>query len=224
MSSCPTDRRQVYDLDYFADGGVERRSGNWDKSDRHSKLEAGASVGVKDRSARKWRGGERRKTRNNRKVDQSSPVAILTSLDLPYPPDRENNLVREGRSNVKLHIEPESYPLIKLNYNKQREHENRLVEIEVKSKRKLWLDLANTCKTISKDMNDPSHREAKEGLTQMFKRIMSEIEAEDSRLANKKAYESLADIVFEINSRTDLDMVRKGQMIHDIASRLQLET
>jgi hypothetical protein len=29
MSTSPYDRRQVYDLDYFADGGIERRGRIW---------------------------------------------------------------------------------------------------------------------------------------------------------------------------------------------------
>ena len=125
---------------------------------------------------------------------------------------------------MKLKIQPASYPFIKIHYRKQRGHEDSIFETEVSLLRELWLDLANACKSVAENMNDRSHRQAKEGLNQMFKRIMTEIEAEDRRMVNKEAYETLADLVFEINSRNDLDMVRKGQIIHDIASRLQLET
>lgn len=51
---------------------------------------------------------------------------------------------------------------------------------------------------------------------------VSQIVAEDRRLKYQEAYESLVDFVFEINNRTDLDKVRKGQMIHDRACELKL--
>ena len=31
MDTYARDRRQIYDLDYFANGGVERRTGPWDR-------------------------------------------------------------------------------------------------------------------------------------------------------------------------------------------------
>ena len=31
MTLNPLNRRRVYDLDYFAEGGIERRSGSWER-------------------------------------------------------------------------------------------------------------------------------------------------------------------------------------------------
>ena len=31
MSADPNDRRKIYDADYFVDGGVERRKGDWER-------------------------------------------------------------------------------------------------------------------------------------------------------------------------------------------------
>lgn len=52
--------------------------------------------------------------------------------------------------------------------------------------------------------------------------LEAEIEAESRRLKYKGEYESLADFVLEISSRTDIDKVRIGQLIHEKANKLRL--
>jgi hypothetical protein len=42
-------------------------------------------------------------------------------------------------------------------------------------------------------------------------------------LKYKGVYESLADFVFELSGRTDLDKVRIGQLIHEKANKLKLQ-
>ncbi len=61
------------------------------------------------------------------------------------------------------------------------------------------------------------------GFNHMSQRIVEEIEAENRRLQFKEAYESFTNFVAQISSRTDLDDVRKGQIIHDMACKLKLE-
>jgi hypothetical protein len=52
--------------------------------------------------------------------------------------------------------------------------------------------------------------------------ILSEIRAEEKRERNREAYDSFGDFVANISNRTDLDTIRKAQMIHDKACELKL--
>ena len=67
--------------------------------------------------------------------------------------------------------------------------------------------------------SSPSVRKA---LNLMADKIIAEIDAEDKRSRYKESYESFFDFVVEINKRTDLDRVRKAQLIHDKACQIKL--
>jgi hypothetical protein len=54
-------------------------------------------------------------------------------------------------------------------------------------------------------------------------RIMADIAVERKTQRNKEIFESFADFVAETTSRRDLDRARKGQIIHEKASRLRLK-
>jgi len=126
-----------------------------------------------------------------------------------------------GNRSVKLKLEPGSYPLIKIHLNAQ--GENDTLETEIRFPREFWMNMAKSCKDVAGSMGAFTSQNIVSGLNLMHQSIMLEIEAEDRRLKYQKAYESLVDYVFEINNRTDLDKVRKGQMIHDRACKLQLQ-
>jgi hypothetical protein len=117
---------------------------------------------------------------------------------------------------VKFKIKPASYPLMKLYFNEQRENEDNALEAETEFPKEFWINLANTCREVARGMSTFSSQKIVMGL-------MAEVEAEDKRLRNKEVYESFLDFVIEVNSRTDLDKVRKGQMIHDKANKLRLQ-
>jgi hypothetical protein len=125
-----------------------------------------------------------------------------------------------GNRSVKLKLEPASYPLIKVNLNAQ--GENNMFETEVRFPREFWMNMANSCKEVAGSMGAFTSQNIVSGLNLMHQTILLEIAAEDRRLKYQEAYESLVDFVFEINNRTDLDKVRKGQMIHDRACELKL--
>jgi hypothetical protein len=128
----------------------------------------------------------------------------------------------EGDSrSVKFKIKPKSYPLIKVHFKNQHEYEDDMLESEVAFPQEFWLDLANNCKEVAAGMGTFGSQKIVSGLNLMAQTIMAEIQAEQKRLHNKDAYESLVDFVFEINNRSDLDKVRKGQMIHDRACQLK---
>ena len=120
-----------------------------------------------------------------------------------------------------LNITPGSYPVMEVCFNDINEHEDNLWETEATFPREFWLNLADTLKQVAKDMggDDP----ARSGFNLMSQGIMAEIEAEDRRLQFRETYESFADFVVEITKRTYLDKVRKGQIVHDMASELKLK-
>ena len=121
---------------------------------------------------------------------------------------------------IMLEINPELYPEMELSFNEISEHEDKLLETKVAFPKEFWLNLADTLKQVGYDVDDS----AREGFNFISKKIMSEVEAENRRLKFKEAYESFADFIIEINKRTELDNVRKAQMIHDMAHQMKLES
>lgn len=122
---------------------------------------------------------------------------------------------------IMLDINPEQYPEMELSFNEINEHEDKLLETKVTFPKEFWLNLAETLSQVANDMGEDDP--VKSGFNLMSQRIMAEIEAEDRRLKFKEAYESFADFVIGIKERADLDNVRKGQMIHDMACQMKLE-
>jgi hypothetical protein len=129
--------------------------------------------------------------------------------------------VEVDRRFIILDISPELYPEMELSFNEISEHEDKLLETKVTFPKEFWLNLAETLSQVANDMGEDDP--VRSGFNLMSQRIMAEIEAEDRRLKFKEAYESFADFVIEIKKRTDLDNVRKGQMIHDMACQMKLE-
>jgi hypothetical protein len=129
--------------------------------------------------------------------------------------------VEIDRRFIMLDINPEQYPEMELSFNEINEHEDKLLETKVTFPKEFWLNLAETLSQVANDMGEDDP--VKSGFNLMSQRIMAEIEAEDRRLKFKEAYESFADFVIGIKERADLDNVRKGQMIHDMACQMKLE-
>ena len=126
-------------------------------------------------------------------------------------------------SSMKLKIKPISYPVMEISLKNGNEHEDDFLETEVTFPMEFWLSLALTLKGGAKGMGAFGSQGVISGLKRMAQRIMAEIKAEDRRLKFKEDYESFADFVVQITNRTDLEKVRKGQMVHDMASELKLE-
>ena len=126
-------------------------------------------------------------------------------------------------SSMKLKIKPISYPVMEIFLKNGSEHEDDFLETEVTFPMEFWLSLADTLKGGAKGMGAFGSQGVISGLNSMSQRIMAEIKAEERRLQFKETYESFTNFVVQINSRTDLDDVRKGQIIHDMACKLKLE-
>jgi hypothetical protein len=128
-----------------------------------------------------------------------------------------------GNGSVKFKIKPKSYPLVRFHYQLQDGNENDLLKTDVNFPREFWANLANNCKEVASSMGPFNSQKVVSGLNLMHRKIMAEIEAEEKRSRYKEVYESLADFVYEVSNRTDLDKVRIGQLIHDRACQLRLQ-
>ena len=113
--------------------------------------------------------------------------------------------------------------MIKLHGKQQREYENDELETDVSFPRELWMNLARACDEVAYGMDALSSPKVQQALGWMADKIITEIDAEDKRSQYRELYESFFDFVAEINQRTDLDRVRKAQLIHDEACQIQLQ-
>jgi CheY-like chemotaxis protein len=129
-------------------------------------------------------------------------------------------MVDETKS-VELMINPGLYPVVKIVLNEpMAEHE--VFEATAPLHKELWLHVARECKERAAAMDVLASQRLVSSLNSLADRILDQVNAEDKRERNREAYESFADFVAEINTRTDLDKIRKAQLIHDRASELQL--
>jgi hypothetical protein len=100
--------------------------------------------------------------------------------------------------------------------------ENAALEATSPLHKEVWLNLANDCKQHASQIDAFASQELISALNLFADSIMSEIHAEEKRERNRDAYQAFADFVAQISSRSDLDSVRKAQMIHDRAAELRL--
>jgi hypothetical protein len=126
-------------------------------------------------------------------------------------------------SSLKLEIKPTSYPVVEISFKNGSEHEDDFLETEVTLPKEFWLSLSDTLREGVRGMGAFGSQRIISGFNHMSQRIVEEIQAEHRRAQFKEAYESFTNFVAEISSRTDLDDVRKGQIIHDMACKLKLE-
>ena len=133
-------------------------------------------------------------------------------------------MLKEHSQSIKVKIKPSAYPMIKLHWKQQSEFKHDGLETDVLFPRELWENIAKACDKIAHAMGAFNSPKVRKALTLMADRIMAEIDAEDRRLRHKESYESFLDFVEEISNRADLDRVRKGQLIHQKACQIQLQS
>ena len=150
--------------------------------------------------------------------------SILRRTDLLGRNRKESSIEQGSNQSVVLKFEAASYPTIRLYIIEKRGDKHDELKTEVSFPRKFWVNLSDVCRQMTDNMESYSSGTLRAALDLMSQRIMAEIEAEDKRLRNKEEYEILADSVAQIVNRVDLDKARKGQMVYDIACRLQLKS
>ncbi len=140
--------------------------------------------------------------------------------DLKRSTSKNNQRAEPESQSVKLEIDPTSYPLVGLSY---RSHADDDLQVNVSFSRELWINTAKACGQIAYGTGTSSSKNLRAALSLMAERILSEIEAEDRRLRYKVTYEAFFNTIVEIYNQKDLDRVRKGQMIHDLARQMKLQ-
>jgi CheY-like chemotaxis protein len=127
----------------------------------------------------------------------------------------------EEKKSVELMINPGLYPAVKIVLNEPiSEHE--AFEATAPLHKEVWLHVARECKERAAAMDVLASQKLVSSLNSLADSIFDQVNAEDKRERNREAYEFFADFVAEINGRTDLDKIRKAQLIHDKASELHL--
>lgn len=149
---------------------------------------------------------------------------LKSETDLEQPISGESKISEENSQSAKIEIGPSLYPMIKLHVKQQREYEDDALETDVSFPKELWMNLAKACDEVAYGMDAFSSPKVQKALGLMADQIMTEIDAEDRRSQYKESYESFFDFVVEINKRTDLNTVRKAQLIHDKACQIQLQS
>ncbi len=155
---------------------------------------------------------------------QIQGISIIRRTDLFVRNRKESSIEQGSNKSVVLHVEAASYPKIRLHIIEKRGDKHDELKTEVSFPRKFWVNLSNVCRQMTDNMDSYGSGTLRAALTLISQRIMAEIEAEKKRLRNKEEYEILADSVAQIVNRAALDKARKGQMVHDIACRLQLKS
>jgi hypothetical protein len=146
-----------------------------------------------------------------------------SETDLEQPISEESKLSKEKGQSFRIEIMPSLYPMMKLHGKQQREYEDDELETNVSFPRELWMNLARACDEVAYGMDALSSPKVQNALGLMADKIITEIDAEDRRSQYRELYESFFDFVAEIIKRTDLDRVRKAQLIHDEACQIQLQ-
>ena len=136
---------------------------------------------------------------------------------------KKGGKTREERPGVNLQIEPTLYPRVKVCVRREAKGEHTVLAEDVAMSEGFWLTLADACEHAGDSMTTSQSQLAKRGLHLFSHMVTTEIKAEGRRLRNRELYESLTDFVAEIYKRTDLDIVRKAQLIHNEACRLPVK-
>lgn len=127
----------------------------------------------------------------------------------------------EEKKSVELAINPRLYPAVKIVLNEP-VSEQEVFEATAPLHKEVWLHLAKECKERAAAMDVFASQRLVSSLNSLADMIFDQVNAEEKRERNREAYESFADFVAAISGRTDLDKIRRAQLIHDKASELQL--
>ncbi|MBW1982700.1 MAG: PilZ domain-containing protein [Deltaproteobacteria bacterium] len=149
-------------------------------------------------------------------------AAAAPLVELPSADGKEMEDMETESRIVEIKIKPDKYPSVELYWKQQHDYENDVLVTDVTFPQETWTHLAEVCQKLTDEMHAFSSDKVKAALQFMTKRITAEIEAEQLREKHKDVYEMFADYVAEVNSRTDLDKVRRAQLIHEKACELKL--
>ena len=162
-----------------------------------------------------------RRTLTDYTSQHSAGSEIVYGKPLLQQSSRGERTMVEEKKSVELMINPGLYPAVKIVLNEP-VSEHDVFEATAPLHKEVWLHVAKECKERAAGMDVFASQRLVSALNSLADMIFDEVNAEEKRERNREAYESFADFVAEINTRTDLDKIRKAQLIHDKASELQL--
>jgi len=145
-----------------------------------------------------------------------------TQIDRLSQLSKGEMIMEEEKRFVDLLVAPDVYPTVKLLVRKEPGSDDQMSVTTISFHREMWRTLAKYCKQRIAHADISSSQELVTSLNAIADSIMSEVSADEKRERNKDAYQSFADFVAKINARTDLDTIRKSQLIHDRAFELKL--
>jgi hypothetical protein len=87
----------------------------------------------------------------------------------------------------------------------------------------VWLDVAECCKQRAEQLERSGRHRLANSWDRIADLVLSEIIAAEKRQRNRELYGSFADFVATISARSDMDKVRKAQIIHEKARQLQVD-
>jgi hypothetical protein len=153
------------------------------------------------------------------------PRRIMTGTQVPTlsQPSKGEMIMEQEKRCVDLLVSPDAYPTAKLLVRKELGSDAEISVNQVSFHREMWRTLAKYCKQRVAHADISSSQELVVSLNAVADAIMSEVSADEKRERNRDTYQAFADFVAEINARTDLDTVRKAQMIHDRAFALKID-
>lgn len=134
---------------------------------------------------------------------------------------RGGSTMADERRSLDLMVNPDLYPAVRILW-KEAATAGEVFEATAPLHKEVWLHVAKDCRERAAQMDVVASQKLVSALNLVADLILGEVNAEEKRERNREAYESFAEFVAEINGRTDLDKIRKAQMIHDKACELKL--
>jgi hypothetical protein len=146
-----------------------------------------------------------------------------TQVDTLSQRSKGEMIMEHEKRFVDLLVAPDVYPTVKLLARKEGGSDEEMSVNTISFHREMWRTLAKYCKQRLAQADISPSQELARSLNALADSIMSEVNADEKRERNRDAYQAFADFVAKTNARTDLDMVRKAQIIHDRASELKFD-
>jgi hypothetical protein len=160
-----------------------------------------------------------------RTLVSEGPRRTTTGIEVPTlaQSSKGEMAMEQEKRFIDLLVSPDVYPTVKLLARNESGSDAEISVNEVSFHREMWRTLAKYCKQRAAHADISSSEELTISLNALADSITTEINADEKRERNRDGYQSFADFVAEINARTDLDTIRKAQMIHDRASELKFD-
>ena len=127
-----------------------------------------------------------------------------------------------SRGSIELVLRPDFYPVVKLVWREGPSY-GEVVEATAALHQGVWLHLVTACKERAVQIDVFASEETTSVWGLVAESMMRAIRGEEKRRRNREAYQAFGDFVAAITRRTDLDKIRKAQMIHDKACGLRLQ-